>query len=171
MPSKTKKNKPELSRKNFSVFVECNRFTKNVCVSVEDSSLPHSQSHLSLEIKGLTKENAKNDVSLFGMLHYAIAHVLHERFPSSNEELNEYNDTFFTELFNMSFDLLNDVAPGDRLSISIPEIDSYAEYNFSSKNTYDAWKKSPEYFYEIFGVKGKRTVTSKKSVKPPVFLD
>jgi len=171
VPSKTKKNKPELPKKNYRVVVKRNRFKKDVRVFVEDDSLPHSQACLSLEIKGLTKENAKNDVALFNMLHYAIAHVLHERFPDSTEELNAYNDSFFADLFNVSFDLLNDVAPGDSLSFFIPEVDSYAEYNFSGKNAYDAWEKSPEYFYEIFGTEGKRVVTSKKSVKLPVFLD
>ena len=171
MPSKTKKNKPELPKKNYRVVVERNRFKNDVRVSVEDDSLPHSQTYLSLEIKGLTKDNAKNDIALFNLLHYTIAHVLHERFPDSNEELNAYNDSFFADLFGISFDLLNKILPGDNLSLSIPEVDSYAEYNFSGKNAYDAWEKSPEYFYEIFGTEGKRTVTSKRSVKLPVFLD
>lgn len=171
MPSKTKKNKPESSKKNYFVVVERNRFKKNVRVSLQDDSLPHSQAHLSLEIKELTKENAKNDVALFNMLHYAIAHVLHERFPDSTEDLNAYNDSFFADLFNISFDLLNNVAPGDSLSFSIPEADSYTEYSFTGKNIYDAWEKSPEYYYEIFGTEGKRVITPKKSVKLPVFLD
>jgi hypothetical protein len=171
MPSKTKKNKPESPKKTYSVVVSRNRFEKDVRVSVQDDSLPHSQAHLSLEIKGLTRANAKNDIMLFSMLHYAIAHVLHERFPDSTEDLNAYNDSFFADLFNVSFDLLNNVAPGDSLLFSIPEADSYTEYSFTGKNIYDAWEKSPEYYYEIFGTEGKRVVTSKRSVKLPVFLD
>ena len=176
MPSKTKKNKLKSSKKTYSVVVLRDRFKKDVRVSVQDDSLPHGEAHLSIEIKGLTKDNAqkansKNEIMLFNMLHYAIAHALHERFPDSTEDLNAYNDSFFADLFNISFDLLNDVAPGDSLSLSIPEADSYAEYNFTGKSIYDAWEKSPEYYYEIFGTDGKRVVTSKKSVKLPVFLD
>lgn len=171
MPKKTKLPKVELKKKDYIVSVTRNRFKKNVRVMVQDNTFPAEHCLLSLEISGLTKVNVKNDTTLFNLMHYAIAHVIHERFPDSSEELHAYNDSFFTDMHTMSVNLIDELASGSRFTLLIPELNSHTEYEFKGKDLRDAWDKPREYLYEISGVQGKRIVSPKKQERSPVFLD
>ena len=171
MPKKTKLHKVELKKKDYIVSVTRDRFKKNIRIVVQDNTLPAEHCILSLEISGLTKTNVRNDTALFNLMHYAIAHVIHERFPDSSEELHAYNDSFFTDMHDMSVDLIDELASGSSFMLSIPELDSHTEYEFKGKDARDAWDKPREYLYEISGVEGKRVVSPKRQGRPPVFLD
>lgn len=171
MPKKTKLLKSNPKNKNYIVSVARDHFKKNIRIVVQDNALPAEHCILSFEISGLTKVNVKNDTTLFNLMHYAIAHVIHERFPDSSEELHAYNDSFFMDMHAMSVDLVDELASGSSFMLSIPELESHAKYNFKEKDARDVWDKPREYLYEISGVEGKRVVSPKRQGRSPVFLD
>lgn len=170
MPKKDKKNK-NAPKKYYLVSVSRNRFSKDIRVSVQDESLNDNEEQLTIEISGLTKENAKNDTALFNLLHYAVAHALHERFPDTLEELHAYNDGFFSDIHTMDIDFADEISAGHSLSFAIPELESYSHYEFKGKDKRDPWEKLREYRYEINRMEGERKLNLKKEGRPPVFLD